>query len=788
MDKEARKLVRDQTSAKKNLSSPKQQDSRNNSARKFNRIFSNLEKSILNRFSNNSSPHASAPPSKLKQKPNLSSTAASSSSIEAVTTATSTTSSYSVLQNSKRCNEQQVQKEHNQMADTAILGNRHPIASQPSSSSAATTVTSTFAHSEPTNKSSKLTLNKYQQQVMSTMRSNHILVNNKLSIPPPHANVEARNQSHRLLFGSSTPAVADNQSYDTNGLQSPSAGSRQQSSIKDTEFKHQSDAAVDSKNSNDKIKHKQNPSPIVPAKPSPTKLGSQANAINNKLISKDDEEESGFSTYQSRRAASINSAPATPSTSTTLTKSSELLNHQANNMILMQTNQVPFNPVSFTPQQHQLLGNTFNINTHPVVYSYQSQVKPQNNFINTHQFVSNNPVPSFDPGINNSCYYNQQNQRLNHHISQHYKDQSHFHQQQQLHDIFGQNAAIPINIMDTSQQIYANAPPKPRRYQYYEPNQVVFQVPQMNSAISSTASNPVMSATTALPGTMISSNNSFIQLQPNRQGYQHLGNQHLQNTKQNVLNQPIYNMNPQSQTPNMYYGLPVSQGNNSGGFNLIPYQSNNNQQIRNLPPPLIKSKSSLDASGLSRFKQDKLQNDNSQHQYSNTLRIQRQQNQPPQPIYGTHMNQMNRCLTATSQCQQPSMLAQSLQRSKSVTQLLPDYEAHQQTNHQIHQHPREPLYDGRAVVPTTPGSKFLSVSSASTTNLNYAGLSEYNQQAPHQNDFAKLSSQLNIASQQQQQQPQYNRKYDVDVVLFRQQRGLMVAVERDEILDMLQNS
>lgn len=746
---------------------------------KFNKILSNLERSILNQFngsshgtgaasgSSNSSSGSSASLIKTKGQSGGKSSAAAALLIGAPTSASHSSPANQVeLQrnnNNKQCNGQQVQKDP-----------------------APTKGITLQLKSEPTRV--KTTLNKYQQQIVSTMRPNHQSMlnssggsssssngynnnnkmSNKLSIPPPHANNEARNQNHRIIFGASampnpTKLSSDSIVVGSSATLRPSTNNRLVANTTTSSSRGESIKQNVQQNNAETNLIRNNASPASSAKSLPTTAiatkptGSQTF---NKSINED--EESGFSTYQSRRSLFGDNTKI--NNTTNINAASQLTGGQntqqnSNNMIIMQTQtQVPIGAITFNNNSNNNLATP-----QQLVYNYQyPQLKHplQQQTINTHnQLVANNQVPipsttTIDQS-NKNCYQNhpsqlhpfhntpQQRLNQNHFSDQHLQKNTQFQPiQQQSHQLYNLYALNPgqmqVQVPDNGQQeIYANAPPKPRRYQYYDSSNPPTHLfpPQMIANMTPAASTAMTTSTIS----SIANGNSIIHQQPM-----------LNHQQQIPYNHPIYNIS-YLQVPNLYHqhqGLPVQVNNNQ---HQIPFNgSSDNQQHRpmNPPYPFTKSKSSLDARDLIQYKLD-AQN------RSNTLRLgaqHRQQNLQhlqQQSIYGSRLDTMNH-YPNTLQGQQSGMqfFGNNLQRSKSVSHLLqPDYERQQMTQ----QHPKEQFVDHKHPI---NGPKFYSVSSASTTNLNLIGLSNSNQQqiSQQQNQFAKLSSHSNHSHNQPPQQ------------------------------------
>lgn len=769
---------------------------------KFNRIFSNLERSILSQFNGNTNNNANATTATTttnSQCGNRLKFSASAANLPSQAQSKSST-------NSSPNNKFKVQ---NDSLQTASTSDRRIALHQQKQ-----------MKSEPTTTKVKTTLNKYQQQIVSTMRQNqhHLLLNaagshninntNKLSIPPPHANDEARNQSHRLLFGAPPASASQEQSDSVNrtslvvGSSATLRPSKRHTTTRVGDIIRLDDALASGDSTT-----RASSSPASSAKSLPTTIiassnkssGSQecnsnSNSSNKESKTNKEDEESGFSTYQSNRSLIANSHSIT-STGDKSSKQQSSSNHS--NMIIMQT-QTQVSPLISGPCINFNNGNATLVPQKMMYGYYPTQVSQQSMNTQQHQLVgASNQVPimsTLDQTVaTNNCYTNnqsnllQQQQQINHHhhnhqpmrLSQnnHFNDlQHHQNQQPPFGSLYSGSMTVPMQStqhhqpvasnLDANvtggQEIYANAPPKPRRYQYYDTTatfgQPRFAHHQLMLAPQMLPAKPATMITTTTTAALPTGNNanSFYQHQQyNRQNYP----QQPQMPNQ----QPIYNIS-YLQVPNNLYQQQLQQHQPSARANNGALLMNNNQyngfQHRPAPPLppgqagwLTKSKSSLETCDLMRYKLNKSSPiDTQQQAHSNASHCvpQLYNQQQHQQIYGSRFDNSNSQQQQQQQQHYPvsnhhqqSHFAQSnLQRSKSVTQLVPDYEHQRATNQQAQQQRDLLLADSRR---TINGAKFLS--SASTTNLNVAGL--YNEQ----NQFANFSSQT-----QQLQQPQYHGK------------------------------
>lgn len=620
------------------------------------------------------------------------------------------------------------------------------------------------------NGGNRTTLNKYQQQIVSTMRSNPLLVNNKLSIPPPHANDEARNQNHRILFGAPT----NHQTYDTTNDSDLVFNAQTDNKLRTSvEIDHSGkQSKLDSNRQQDSLRP--NSSPASSARSLPTlttkSSGSQQSSshISNRITatSKDDEEESGFTNYRSRR--SLVSTARSVQDYPTNTEPPQQNKNKPNNMLPMQINQVPINAHSLSFNQHlckstnlipysQDSHHTQAIKWQPTTQAINTQNYLHHHNHNQQQIVGGNQVPIITADTGNTTRYtnnphqfangNNNSQKFNQ-FSDHHQQQQH---QQQLYVLYCPTsfAIVPINSVDSGQQIYANAPPKPRRYQYYDS----YQTHSIPHTVTSTAH----STSTSLPPPpviTVSDGNPLVchpqqQQQPQPQMFNHhdyrqsLSHIHQQQMQQQQQQQRIKSLQPTHnisymQLQNAHQNLSITNQDplmNQAGQSMQYNGSYLHPQLPNIQP-LTKSKSNLDAADLMKFRLDRLPFN--QASRANTLHIQSNR----QPIYCSQLDINHRFPDLAQQSTSYNYPQSSnLQRSKSVSHLVPEYDPNQ-TNHQQQQQQSQRDQTNNLFVESlsTSERKLPSVSSASTTNLNYVGLSGQ-QFEPN----TRVYSQLNIS-------------------------------------------
>lgn len=691
---------------------------------KFNRILGNIERSIFGQSQNNQNIDNKSSNSSAKHK---------KASQQSGKTKTQTDVKGDT-------NQQQMQEEARQLA--CSKGN---VTSPSLSQRMNATKTSEQA-------SGKLTLNKFQHQLAATLRPNQHIVKNKLSIPPPHANGEARSHNHSLLFGNGGGSGAS--ALDVNrSLFDPSKATNLE--VNHSAPKTASTMNRVAQNKNGKLIEdhiiRLNTSPASSAKSLPaiaSNSGSQLLKQSSNIInSNKDDDESGFSTYQSRRSLLANISQQQQNSSIAPSSTGE---QGATNMILVHANQMPIGAVNycnnfsngnFTPHPQQYV-----YNYHQANYPINNNNTQQQHQTNTHPSAASNQVPiisTVNPS-NNNHYTNNQHMHLPHMALTNHQPQLHRQAPNQSyndHQILNLYRSYPSGSVDNNQQIYANAPPKPRRYQYYDTgaNQHRVMMPQRVLPMATNSSI----VTASMP------NNHFV---PNQQALYTQQQVQPQMTQQyhrpqqlSLTNQPFSNLSYLS-VPSLYQTNEELSRLNQRPQNVKDFNRIQHKQPEFLPPhTLVKSKSSLDAGDLMRLRQNKQLDSQTG---TNTLRFQYQQ----QPIYGARLDNFNMKLSQSQQqagsSQMPIQFSSNLQRSKSVTHLLPEYgENHNQTSLANMSH----LGNGCMQVTTAP--KFLSLSSNSTTNLNLTGVSS--NRAPtltnqnHSSDLARHRSSHNLNSTQQ---------------------------------------
>lgn len=671
------------------------------SGSKFNKILNNIERSILAQFGGASSNNSSDPlPERhhhRQHRNNHDSLAAQSNTSGGLdqvspptkiksTTATKSANNKLKLNSSNQSAGTQRDAAHHQAIQTMDRVTSELQQRGEGGSKSATLAAST-SQPMPANRNGKMILNKYQQQIASAMQTNKNLPSsatsagkqsgggtvssyshNRLSIPPPHANDEARNQNHRFLLG-----CPSTQSSDFNSTNDQMASIYDQGRVAPPISKH-SATVTDHQSS---LFYHNSASPASSAQSLPvTKTGIPQPTQNRSRINATDDEESGFCTYRSRRAA-MNVPPSANRFSNDVGK-------PENNMIFFQANQpspmgnltnINANTLSLQQQQYQRQQQMFHQNN-----LLQSRLMQQQSMNNTQQQQQLNQVP-----ISQGVMYNS-NMKVQYH--QNANRQGDF--RNPTYGSYGHLGPVPYPQVSLQQQhppqplydgqIYANAPPKPRRYQYYDPS---LNFNRNSTGITKAPIYPPNPATQIIGPRVVAT-----------PGYQYSS----------------------QQVPQLYNQQRNELINASGSH--VPYGPQ--RQLPMLPPPstLTKSKSSLDVADISRFKQD------------NMLRVQPHCSKVP--IYGSTrlINQIessstlqrnpNRQPTVESNLQQQQ--STNLQRSKSIGNLMPDYNAH---GLNITQPNLAPFSAANHHLPLVQQSnmlaypKFLTVSSASTSNLNY---------------------------------------------------------------------
>lgn len=694
---------------------------------KFNRILGNLERSILNQFNSTSNQsdkhrhHSVQKQTRAKVRP-------------AINDGTNVTTSTMNVQHA--CEEG---REHSNGCKSVKHQTSNQVQEQSTSQDNIASSLKASVVKSASEKLGKLTLNsksqlqhksprQHQQLLSSSLRPNTSnLATNKIPIPPPpHAHSEARGLNQAFLFGNETtqPTMlsADHRlSLDTN-----SAKTNASCSILKQELgtgKMRSDRLFEELNAN-----RLNSSPASSAKSLPTIVPKSGSQSSNPLTgaNQDEEEESGFATYQSRRSAILKSQQHQQqldfSRATGEDRNNTMMYHQlANQHSNFHTTARPHN----TTISHQMHNNQNRSNlafNHMIQHNNNlasSVMMPQTNprqYTQPHM-VSQNDQPATRDPFNNFRYhsYNQLSQPNNMIFSQNRESQ-----QLQGTVPFQQTAYIdhrlaPQRVLnqqissDNGQQIYANAPPKPRRYQYYE----------------------VMTSQTSVPMGQVARFNMAMMNQPPTMPSMQQHHPTTTTTIRSIPDQQTSYHQRQNVMPQLAY-QPVIAGapslNNLSRLTLSnvnkdiltrlnqplnnPSGMQPRQQVQDSVPghhmgfPLVKSKSSLDAGDIMRFRQGPQVN--SQQNPPNL------QLQPKQPYYGyqnegslhRNINQPN--MRPLSYDHQPStIIGGNLQRSKSVTHLLPEID--------------ESAYQSEAPISV---QRMAPVSSASTNHLNHVGTNQ----------------------------------------------------------------
>jgi len=648
---------------------------------KFNKILSNIERSILNQFthhSNGTNDGASdAKNSRHKHRCNKTTSATRHQSrppqVERDDDNSSKLTAAQTASSGKRTDDQQpvMKGSHSHSQVTSTSNN-----------------TKIKLHSnEDTSGRAKMTVNKNQQRHVFAALQNINVANPRLSIPPPHANDEARNQRHKLLFDGTVALSGQSYDADTRVALPPTDQRTSKTNSRLDELGNKSDII------------RSNCSPASSAKSLPTL--SVNSAPRSQSIANDDEE-SGFATYQSRRSLFLND-----------TISNDIKGkHQdkgTSNMILLHSNNTPTGTRSYN---HAAINQTrsqdrqnFQVNPN---YTNQFRSVPTQ-ITNTQQLLTSNQVPiSSVEQVPNSNFFTSNN-FANQQISL-----SHFNNRQnQFYGMLGPSGTLPhIFPSESDQQIYVNAPPKPRRYQFYDPtnHQSVHPGPVNPLSISSSSgpTNPVISVSHG-------DAKQFLHQQPmtiHRLGY----NQALQRPPV-----PLHSSQQHYGIPYQPYQQQKAVANPDEPLEssrlLQPSGVNSQQRPINLPYTLTKSKSSLEACDLVKFKLDKFNGENRvMQQRYNTMSTNQPPQVPPPPAYlinCSRFNIMNQ-YPATIYPPQPAtaQIAQNnLHRSRSVTHLS-DF-ATRQDDQNIRILPINARSD--------PNTRYLQSSSLSTTNLEFIG-------------------------------------------------------------------
>lgn len=684
---------------------------------KFNKILNNIERSIMAQFNagpsdaadhrhhkeDNTSRSASSKQQASSSRISTSGRSASSGSIPLTKTkAIIATKSANKLPSESRS--MQAGTTHHQNQTDRVTASESQLGKSDNSSKELATA----AGSQPTpaNRGGKMILNKYQQQFVSAIQTNknRLAVNknsaisnssyshNRLSIPPPHANDEARNQNHRLLFG-----CPRNQPSDFNSTNDQMASTYEQRSRA---------AATDTANQHPALFYHSSASPASSAQSLPVIKPRLLPAPQSRLrTDAADEEESGFSTYQSRRSLA-NNAPS----------ANRVSSDSGRPDMFMQNSRFPF--------ENSTRVGLHNLAPHQLHQQQQQQQMIHQNSLRSritqHQSTNNTQQQQFNQvPISQGVMYNSNSlmqQQMNSHQQQQNTNRL-SDNRNQIYGSYGHLGPMPPSQITMQQQyrtqplydgqIYANAPPKPRRYQYYDPS----------FNINSQSAGPITTSQNYPPPHPTFSQQNSGPL-----------------NRQFAFNGPT----GQAQTYTQQHGGLIN------GVQL-PYRPQCQLPMLPAPSTLTKSKSSLDVADLSRFKRNGIQ-------ANEVLRVQPQSSNVP--IYGStkFINQIEPSTMQSNPNYHPQITVNyhqqqqpptNLQRSKSIGNLLPDYNAHL-AQRQLAPLSANHLHQQHSITSAYP--KFLTVSSASTNNLNYVGL--VNNNTMLMNYSVKGSGQVNQIMQQ----------------------------------------
>lgn len=596
------------------------------------------------------------------------------------------------------------------------------------------------------------TFNKFHQQLVSTLRhnntQNHLATkplstnSHKLSIPPPHANEEARSHNQALLFGRSvveavtslsvshqpnkSSAINSNASHSESSPKKSSATSR----LVGTDAARPTSATITEARDDSQRISSPARSSIV------TRLGSQLNGnlrknslsskeTNSNLLNRTEDEESGFSSYQSRRQplnlrssnGQITSADVPQDPAIEQISLSTATNTTASNMIP-------------TPQSYWQSQNSAKSYPQNQPHLYQNQLQQRNAysqhyaqqqspmihsqiFQNSQSIIPINQMPMLSPilrkNLENQLYDppTQQQQQARVNYLKQMQAQQHQPPMSMEQPIYGLHSAPPqvkpYTLLGGSdnQQIYANAPPKPRRYQFY------------NNILESASYPMQVTRATNLSGTIptIRTNSGVQQQNSPMRPYEHVAT---------GVNQPHMTDIPvsfhQNLMDDMNYTSHMSQNSS--------YTLRHNQQLQRQQQQeqlnfvqINKSKSSLESGDLAKFRQNR------------QLRIiPSARPQAWHPTFGPMVGEINPLsgpahhthdVASVSGLSNQWLDGSRLQRSKSVTHLLPDIEM--QIN--LDGRAKDMWNDSRRVVNNL---KHLNTSAASTTNLNNVANTIYN--------------------------------------------------------------
>ena len=587
----------------------------------------------------------------------------------------------------------------------------------------------------------KMTPNKKEDQPTSMIYQTHMMASSKLSIPPPHANDEARNynlfistnvnrnnESTPLLgFDSST---CSSSSHDVNQLggqicdRRPLGASNNATIIDNRQLKNGN--YLSSGSSPASSARSLPNAPAFPPSHSDRShhqtSGSQTQS-NTKRNNNDDSEESGFSTYQSRRSLQAQTAqmysqklnstnqqagdhnkennmfanyPRSYLSSTIMEHDGGMSNGRANVQQQQNGNHL------FPHSQASLMRNqNFDRDQLPYLTTQQHNLRAINNVHLIQNDISKQvPIhPQLSPITSNNINFsgppNQRFSTMGRSVPQHQRSSivpnSTSNLDNQRQNFIGLPASIDTE--QQQQQIYANAPPKPRRYLYYD-NTTTYNHNMMMNQLAARLDNGV---------------------HPRQQ--QQMGRP--QPSLPSKLNQSHYNLNSQPSVPSLFQEksqLLDSYQNNrdatrANGSFLFPMQQHQ---------PMLKSKSSLDPSDIVKFRQNRRASEQTNEQQiycsrpSTIIHASSQVHSKPQnDLARNHFSQL-------SFNPQPGG---NLARSKSVTHLLPESDGLQLSN--THDIPSRMLNCFRTENMARPEQSLRNLpakSSASTTQLNLIGL------------------------------------------------------------------
>lgn len=705
---------------------------------------------------------------------------------------------------------------------------------------------------------SKKTLNKYQQQIVSTLtRSSQNLLNStttkplsttssssnpflvpttrQLTIPPPHATDEARIENHRMIFGNSVANSSslslldsvDSKDKNTMGNVTTNLATVAGHSTKNILHHNNSDGSntIQQKPTksqmnpdphsvslfpnhytpnaqHDTSNLRPNTSPTSSAISLPNLISTQKqqnnlqgsqqsllhnlhnqnsnNNINTRPFGQnhqtssinendDDDEESGFATYQSNRQLVSQRSNLNPTPRSTPPQIPSRTNHSSTTAGELRRSMNSYQQLQqFNRQQQQQLTNqTLKANQmnqqiqHNNIYGYHNATMQASTAIQSHQQLalqsqtnSKNIVSMMGQPNNgfNNPYLGPQNMTIASNVVDQFAQGFTFHES---------SRSQPSSIVDaTNQQIYANAPPKPRRYQYYDPNRRIFpnilphaSGPSYSPITITDSSGQTIQYTQAQPqlhqGLYIQ--DSQQQMVPTQFNPMQQNQQISQHHQQQMINNP----------PSLVDQINGPQNVQRSIADVHLQRQQPQQQLTQFRPQfqpphaLVKSKSSLDTNDVLRYKLVR------QPQPLNTVRddtavtshqrypehlnaynlyaenLNNMQNVPSQIQYNLDNNNVHRQLTTQYPGQYLDLNMQSnLSRSKSVTHLSGDMSAAPQsirnTGPYFGEYRHSLILNQRPPMP---------VSSASVTRLNYIG---------------QNLNPSNLLVQQQQQQQQQN--------------------------------